>query len=97
MGSLIATPKGNSKLGGSAMTIMFRSGYGPNKFQVQSRGLVQAKMKLPTVSTQEQEHEWRELLQKQLAEHWLSLYYPDENKVKPVILEKIRGSDGKVA
>jgi hypothetical protein len=56
-----------------------------------------ATMKLPVVSTQEQEHEWRELLQKQLADHWLSLYYPDENISKPVILEKIRGSDGKVA
>jgi hypothetical protein len=54
-------------------------------------------MKSSTISTKEQEHEWRELLQKQLAEHWLDLYYPEENKIKSVILEKIRGSGGKAA
>ena len=55
-------------------------------------------MKLPTrYPTEEQEREWRELLQKQLGEHWLRLYHPDENKTKPVTLEKIRGSEGKVA
>ena len=54
------------------------------------------KLKLPPVS-KEQEHEWRELLQKQLAEHWLKLNYPEEIKRNEVILEKIRGSGGKVA
>jgi hypothetical protein len=54
------------------------------------------KLRLPTVS-REQEHEWRELLQKQLAEHWLKLNYPEEIKRNDVILEKIRGSGGKVA
>ena len=53
-------------------------------------------LKLPRVS-REQEHEWRELLQKQLAEHWLRLNYPEEIKRNEVILEKIRGSGGKVA
>ena len=47
--------------------------------------------------TREQEHEWRELLQKQLADHWLKLNYPEEIKPKNVILEKIRGSGAKVA
>ncbi|HUC99297.1 MAG TPA: hypothetical protein VMR88_12500 [Candidatus Polarisedimenticolaceae bacterium] len=54
------------------------------------------KKNLPAVS-REQEHEWRELLQKQLADHWLKLNYPEEIKPKNVILEKIRGSGGKVA
>ena len=45
----------------------------------------------------EQEHEWRELLQKQLADHWLKLNYPEEIKRDDVILKKIRGSGGKVA
>ena len=54
------------------------------------------KLKLPTVS-REQEHEWRELLQKQLAEHWLKLNFSDEIKRNDVILEKIRGFGGKVA
>ena len=36
----------------------------------------------------EQEHEWRELLQKQLADHWLKLNYPEEIRHKNVILEK---------
>jgi hypothetical protein len=55
-------------------------------------------MKLSTISTEEQEHEWRELLPKQLAEHWLQLHYPEETSPKKdVILEKIRGSGGKVA
>jgi hypothetical protein len=54
------------------------------------------KEKLPAVS-REQEHEWRELLQKQLAEHWLKLNYPEEIKRNDAILEKIRGSGGKVA
>ena len=56
-------------------------------------------MKLPIASTKEREHEWRELLQKQLAEHWLKLYYPKEETRtnKEVILAKIRGSEGKVA
>ena len=44
----------------------------------------------------EKEHEWRELLQKQLAEHYLNLYHPEENNKEP-ILEKIRNPDGKVA
>jgi hypothetical protein len=58
----------------------------------------EATMKLPTTSSKEQEHEWRELLQKQLAEHWLNLYYPEETKPnKEVILAKIRGSGGKAA
>jgi hypothetical protein len=47
--------------------------------------------------SREQEHQWRELLQKQLADHWLKLKYPEEIKPKDVILEKIRGSEGKVA
>ena len=33
------------------------------------------KKNLPAVS-REQEHEWRELLQKQLADHWLELIIP---------------------
>ena len=59
----------------------------------------EATMKLPIASTKEQEHEWRELLQKQLAEHWLKLYYPKEETRtnKEVILAKIRGWEGKVA
>lgn len=36
----------------------------------------------------EQEHEWRELLQKQLADHWLKLNYPEEIKHNTVISEK---------
>ncbi len=52
--------------------------------------------KFPAVSV-EQEHEWRELLQKQLADHWLKLNYPEEVKHKNVILEKIRGSGARVA
>jgi hypothetical protein len=59
---------------------------------------VEADMKLSTASTKEQEHEWRELLQKQLAEHWLDLYFPEETKPnKELILAKIRGSGGKAA
>jgi hypothetical protein len=55
-------------------------------------------MKLSTITTQEQEHEWRELLQKQLAEHWLNLHYSEETKPnKELILAKIRGSGGKAA
>jgi hypothetical protein len=56
-------------------------------------------MKLSTIPTKEQqEHEWRELLQKQLAEHWLDLYYPEETKPnKELILAKIRGAGGKAA
>jgi hypothetical protein len=58
---------------------------------------VSEKRKLPAVS-KEQEHQWRELLQKQLADHWLKINYPEEIKPKEdVILEKIRGSAGKVA
>jgi hypothetical protein len=45
---------------------------------------------------QEQEHFWRELLQKQLGEHWLNLYYPEQLKREP-ILPKIRGDGGKAA
>jgi hypothetical protein len=56
----------------------------------------QSEMPLSAVS-REQEHQWRELLQKQLADHWLKLNYPEEIKPKDVILEKIRGSEGKVA
>jgi hypothetical protein len=56
----------------------------------------QSEMTLSAVS-REQEHQWRELLQKQLADHWLKLKYPEEIKPKDVILEKIRGSEGKVA
>jgi hypothetical protein len=37
------------------------------------------------------------VLQKQLADHWLKLNYPEEIKPKNVILEKIRGSGAKVA
>lgn len=44
----------------------------------------------------ETEHIWRELLQKQLAEHWLNLYYPKEKKKEP-ILTKIKNPNGKVA
>jgi hypothetical protein len=53
-------------------------------------------MKSSTESSPEQEHEWRELLQKQLGEHWLQLYYPEEPK-PGAILPKIRGSGGKAA
>jgi hypothetical protein len=52
------------------------------------------KKKLPEVS-REQEHEWRELLQKQLADHWLKLNYPEEIKPKKVILEKSAVQEGK--
>ena len=45
---------------------------------------------------QEQEHIWRELLQKQLGEHWLNLYYPEQPQKEP-ILAKIRGDGGKAA
>ena len=45
---------------------------------------------------QEQEHIWRELLQKQLGEHWLNLYCPEQPKKEP-ILAKIRGHGGKAA
>jgi hypothetical protein len=55
---------------------------------------VPEKKKLPEVS-REQEHEWRELLQKQLADHWLKLNYPEEIKPKNVILEKIVVQEGK--
>lgn len=44
----------------------------------------------------EQEHIWRELLQKQLGEHWLNLYCPEQPKKQP-ILPKIRGDGGKAA
>ena len=44
----------------------------------------------------EREHVWRELLQKQLGEHWLNLYYPEQPKKEP-ILPKIRGDGGKAA
>jgi hypothetical protein len=44
----------------------------------------------------EQEHIWRELLQKQLGEHWLNLYCPEQTKKQP-ILPKIRGDKGKAA
>jgi len=47
--------------------------------------------------TLEKEDEWRELLQKQLADHWLKLNYPEEVKHKNVILDKIRGSGARVA
>ena len=53
-------------------------------------------IKIPMVSA-EQEHEWRELLQKQLADHWLKLNYREEIKTKEVILDKMRGSRGQVA
>jgi hypothetical protein len=53
-------------------------------------------IKIPVVSA-EQEHEWRELLQKQLADHWLKLNYPEEIKTKEVILDKIHRSRGQVA
>jgi hypothetical protein len=43
----------------------------------------------------ETEHAWRELLQKQLADHWLALYYPEEKK--ETVLPKLRNPDGKVA
>jgi hypothetical protein len=46
----------------------------------------------------EKQHQWRELLQKQLAEHYLTLYCPDspeDEKNKPI--SKIRGQGGKVA
>lgn len=43
----------------------------------------------------EQEHAWRELLQIQLGNHWLSLYCPE--KKKEPVLEKIRGEGGKAA
>ena len=36
----------------------------------------------------EQEHEWRELLQKQLADHWLKLNYPEEIKTQERDLRK---------
>jgi hypothetical protein len=49
-----------------------------------------------TISQLEQEHAWREILQIQLGEHWLSLYFPEEKKKEP-ILEKLRNPDGKVA
>jgi hypothetical protein len=45
---------------------------------------------------QEQEYIWRELLQKQLGEHWLNLYCPEQPKKGP-ILAKIRGDGGKAA
>jgi hypothetical protein len=45
---------------------------------------------------QEQEHIWRELLQKQLGEHWLNLYCSEQPKKEP-ILPKIRGDGGKAA
>ena len=35
-----------------------------------------------------QEHEWRELLQEQLADHRLKLNYPGETKANNVMLEK---------
>ena len=44
----------------------------------------------------EQEHIWRELLQKQLGDHWLNLHYPEQPKSEP-ILPKIRGDGGKAA
>ena len=44
----------------------------------------------------EQEHIWREVLQKQLGEHWLNLYCPEQTK-KQAILPKIRGDKGKAA
>ena len=44
----------------------------------------------------EQEHMWRELLHKQLGEHWLNLYCPEQLK-KQQILAKIRGDGGKAA
>ena len=53
-------------------------------------------IKISVVSA-EQEHEWRELLQKQLADHWLKLNYPEEIETKEVILDKIHGSGGQVA
>ncbi len=44
----------------------------------------------------EQEHEWREILQIQLGNHWLKLYsYPEEKK-EP-ILTKMRNPEGQVA
>ena len=44
----------------------------------------------------EQEHAWRQILQIQLGNHWLSLYFPEEKKKEPV-LEKIRGEGCKAA
>lgn len=44
----------------------------------------------------EQEHIWRELLQKQLGQHWLNLYCSEQPK-KQSILAKIRGDGGKAA
>jgi hypothetical protein len=44
----------------------------------------------------EQEHIWRELLQKQLGDHWLNLYCSEQPKKDP-ILPKIRGDGGKAA
>ena len=49
-----------------------------------------------TVADKEREHIWRELLQKQLGEHWLNLYYPEQPK-KELLLAKIRGDGGKAA
>ena len=50
------------------------------------------------MAEEEQEHEWRELLHKQVAQHWLDLHYPEETKPnKDFILAKIRGSGGKAA
>jgi len=48
------------------------------------------------------EHEWRQILQQQLAELWLKLNVPEstENEVsqkKEIKLEKIRGTGGKAA
>jgi hypothetical protein len=42
----------------------------------------------------EKEHQWRELLQKQLGEHYLKIYYPEPEEKT---LVKIRGQGGKVA
>ena len=45
---------------------------------------------------EEQEHIWRELLQKQLGEHRLNLYCPEQPQKQPM-LAKIRGDGGKAA
>ena len=48
------------------------------------------------------EHEWRQILQQQLAELWLKLNFPEStqkelSQKKEIKLDKIRGSGGKAA